>query len=252
MVFVSYSHRDKDWKDRFLTVSKPLRRYVGIDLWSDERIKPGEKWRDEINKAMDRAIVAVLLVSINFLDSDFIAEVELPFILHAASKRNVALLWVRLTPCLFRITPLRNIQAAAGMNKPLNTMADFEWQAAFCNVCDEIDAAIKQHETPTINAALKHRHVKRVEPNLLVLAKPAWRATEVLVQSSNGYWYTQARIPKGSRTASCYFGDSNTKSGAIFKLIALTRDEGRLATSSKHPSIPLHRTKSQEIILKRA
>ena len=201
---------------------------------------------------MDRAIVAVLLVSANFLDSDFIAEVELPYILEAARKRNLTILWLRLTNCLFRHTPLRSIQAVAGMNKPLNAMAEFEWQAAFCNVCEEIDLTIKKRETPNINPALKARQVKRVEPNLQVLATPAWRETEVVIQPSNGYWYTQARIPKGSTTTNCYFGDSNTKSGAIFKLIALTRGEGRLAPGSKHPSIPLHRTRSQEIAVKRA
>ena len=41
MVFISYSHRDTAWKDRFLTIFKPLKRYVGIEAWSDQRINPG-------------------------------------------------------------------------------------------------------------------------------------------------------------------------------------------------------------------
>lgn len=252
MVFVSYSHDDTEWKDRFLKVASPLTRYVGVKLWSDQQIRAGEKWRDEINKALDQAVVAVLLVSINSLASEFIATVELPYILLAANERKLKILWVRLTPCLFSQTPLRTIQAAAGMRKPLNAMNDFEWQAALCDVCDEIDAILRSQETPIINPALKNRLVQREEPKLEVLAKPAWRETEVLVQPSNGYWYTQARIPKGSKTTRCYFGDLNTKAGTTFKLVALTRGEGHLSGGSKHLSIPLHRTRSQEVTVKRA
>jgi hypothetical protein len=43
MVFVSYSHRDGEWLNRFRTVFKPLSRYAQIDLWSYERINPGTK-----------------------------------------------------------------------------------------------------------------------------------------------------------------------------------------------------------------
>ncbi len=56
MVFVSYSHRDEEWLRRFRTVSKPLSRNAEIDVWSDERIKSGENWRDEIAKAVDKAV----------------------------------------------------------------------------------------------------------------------------------------------------------------------------------------------------
>src|SRR5271156_5181948 len=99
MIFVSYSHLDKVWIDRFLSTAKPLEQYVGLDIWSDKRIKPGERWNEEIDRAMDRAFAAVLLVSINFLSSDFIANVELPYILAAAEKRKLQVLWVKLTPC---------------------------------------------------------------------------------------------------------------------------------------------------------
>jgi len=252
MVFVSYSHLDKDWLKRFRTVFKPLSRYAEIDLWSDERIKPGENWRDEINKAMDKAVVAVLLVSINFLDSDFVANEELPYILAAAEKRKLKILWIMLTPCLVKVTPLRHIQAAAGMPKPLNAMTNYEWMTAFCTVCGEIDAIIKKIETPVINPRLNGRPVKREELKLRVLAKPAMRETEVLVYSGDG-WHTQSRIAKGSMTADCWFGNMKlTKPGHSFKIIALTREDGRLNPGSKYLNIPRNRTKSAEATVKRA
>jgi TIR domain len=252
MIFISYSSLDKSWCDRFLTVSKPLSRYASIDLWSDRRIKPGDKWKGEINKAVDRAVVAVLLVSINFLESDFVANVELPYVLAAAQTRNLKILWVRLTPCYFEVTPLREIEAAAGMPKALNEMTDPEWMIAFCTVCGEIDSLIKARETPIINRALDGQSFGREARKLQVLAQPAWRETDVLVYSGDGSWYAQSRISKGSTTSDCCFGDQKrTKPGDTFRIVALTRADHPLSKGSKHPNIPLHRTISHEVTVKR-
>lgn len=245
MIFVSYSHRDKEWLRRFKMILKPLSRYAEVNVWSDQQIQSGAAWRDEIGKAMTNAFAAVLLVSANFLDSDFIAKEELPFILDAAQRQKIRLFWIRLTPCYIQATPLKSLQAAAGMPKPLNQMAEFEWMEAFCNVCGDLDEIVKRFETPVINSGLNHSTLARVQKDLKVLAKPAYRETEVLIYSGDG-WHTQSRVAKGSMTASCWIGDlKNTKPGDSFKIVAITRDEGRLSPGSRHASIPAHRTKSK-------
>jgi hypothetical protein len=139
MIFVSYSRRDEKRLDRFQDVFKPLSTYAELDLWSDRRIKPGDDWKSEINRAMNAAYAAVLLVSVNFLASDFIANEELPYLLDAAKKRDLRILWVLLTPYYIEVTPLRHIQAAGGESAPLNKMTEYEWMAEFCGVCKEID-----------------------------------------------------------------------------------------------------------------
>jgi hypothetical protein len=146
----------------------------------------------------------------------------------------------------------REIQAAGGMREPLNKMTDYEWMEAFCKVCGQIDAIVKETETPVINRKLSGRSFQRVEPALQVLAEPAKRETEVLVYSGDG-WHTQIRIAKGSMTTKCWIGDEkHTKSGDSFKIIALTRDESPLNPGSKYPNLPSFRTKSSEVTVKRA
>ena len=76
-VFISYSHKDREWLNR-LQVHVELLVCEGLEIWGDTRIMPGAQWNDEIQLALDATKVAVLLVSADFLTSDYIADTELP------------------------------------------------------------------------------------------------------------------------------------------------------------------------------
>ncbi len=86
-VFVSYSHKDERWLERLQTHLAPLTQDYDLDLWDDTRLRPGSKWQEEIRNAVDKANAAVLIISADFLASEFVRTNELPPLLKAAEVK---------------------------------------------------------------------------------------------------------------------------------------------------------------------
>ena len=122
-VFVSYAHEDRKWADELVTFLAPWIRDKRVDLWDDSQIQLGDNWQTEIQKAMEEAKVAVLLVTKDFLASDFITKHELPVLLERARKKQVRLAWVAVGHSGVEATELWQFQAVNDPGRPLETLA---------------------------------------------------------------------------------------------------------------------------------
>ena len=145
-IFISYSHNDSDWLKRLQVYLKPLERKGLVDRWDDTRIKAGMKWRQEIQKALDSAQIAILLVSANFLASNFIDEVELPQLLEAAESEGALILSVILNPCqvIFSLSDLKQFQTVNPPSKPLSGMDDHGQDEVFNKLVERIVEVVKE------------------------------------------------------------------------------------------------------------
>ena len=144
-VFISYSHQDKQWLDKLQTTLKPLTRKGQLSVWADTEIRAGSKWEVEIREALASAKVAVLLVSQDFLASDFIADDELPPLLGAAEEKGLTILWVPVTDSLYKDTEIGKYQAASDPSKPLDSLSQAEVHRVLVNICEQIKEAANRY-----------------------------------------------------------------------------------------------------------
>ncbi len=143
-IFISYSHDDTEWLERLQSFLAPaIDAGVIPPPWTDTQIQPGEKWREKIEEALKSAKVAVLLVSQNFLASDFIKKEELPPLLKDAEKEGVKIIWVYLNYCGYKYTALKDLQAAHKISQPLSSLTKPEQDRTLTEICDEIVAAMQ-------------------------------------------------------------------------------------------------------------
>lgn len=148
-VFISYSHRDQKFLRELVTHLKPLERAGRLSVWTDKQLDAGEKWLGEIREALARTRVAVLLVSKDFLASDFIQEEELNPLLQEAVRGGVEICWVLVRACNYKATPLSAYQAVLPPDKPLATMKA-ERDSAWVRICEEVTrAANKDAPSPS-------------------------------------------------------------------------------------------------------
>jgi formylglycine-generating enzyme required for sulfatase activity len=143
-VYFSYSHDDAKWLNKIETILAPLVR-GGLKVRSDKQIKPGALWRDEIEAAIADAKVATLLVSSNFLMSDFIIKKELPLLLNAAAKEGLKIVWIPIENCSWEITDIAYYQALCSPARPLVTLEPDELNEALVAIYKAIAAAIENN-----------------------------------------------------------------------------------------------------------
>jgi len=140
MVFLSYSHRDGDFLNRLLVHLRPLQKKGLIDTWSDRRITGGQEWKTEIEKALQNAAYALLLVSADFLASDFIVDNELPPLLSNAKEKGTIILPIILKPCRFsREDSLSRYQALNAPDDPLSGMEEHEREMVYDSAAAQIE-----------------------------------------------------------------------------------------------------------------
>jgi hypothetical protein len=138
-IFLSYSHTDARWLSRLQIHLRVIERRGIVDLWSDTRIHAGAKWREELRDAIKTSSAAVLLLSADFLASEFIMTNELPPLLAAGERRGVLIIPIMISACRFQsIKELAQFQCINDPSKPLNLMPKGRQEQVFDNVAERI------------------------------------------------------------------------------------------------------------------
>lgn len=103
-IFISYAHEDEE-------LQQMLRKHLdilGLDVWVDREIRPGTEWNDDIQRELEAADVILLLMSVDFLSSDFVRKVEIP---RALERHELGV--SRVVPILLRTVAWDHLPLAA-------------------------------------------------------------------------------------------------------------------------------------------
>ena len=76
-VFISYSHRDEDYKDDLVVHLASLKRQGKILAWQNRDIEAGAEWDAEIKQQLESAEIILLLITPRFLASDYCYDLEM-------------------------------------------------------------------------------------------------------------------------------------------------------------------------------
>ena len=150
-IFISYSHNDLQWLKRIQVHLKTLEQKFEIDVWDDTKIKPGSHLKKEIDSALNRAKVAILLVSADFLASDFIKKYELPSLLEKSEQEGTVIIPVILSHSRFINRKLSDFQAVNSPETPILGMSQNDQEKTFDRVAEMIEGVFETKKTTIDN-----------------------------------------------------------------------------------------------------
>ncbi len=169
-VFFSYSHTDAQHRDRLEKALAMLKRQGLIETWHDRRIVPGEHVDRAISAELEAADLILLLVSPDFLASDYCYAVEM----QQAMKRNEAgdahVVPIIIRPCDWKSAPFGRLNALPTDAKPVTKWTDAD--DAFLDITEGIKRVIQARGAvrtmPDVPAATEIRTQRPRSSNLRV------------------------------------------------------------------------------------
>src|SRR5713101_5075503 len=136
-IFFCYAHEDEALLNKLKTHLRPLQRQGLIDVWYDRDIRAGTDWEQQIKAQLNTAQIILLLVSPDFMDSDYCYGIEMKRAL-ARHERGEA----RVIPVILRHVywqgVLGKLQALPEDGKPIMDSGWPNQDEVFFNVAESI------------------------------------------------------------------------------------------------------------------
>jgi tetratricopeptide (TPR) repeat protein len=149
-LFYSYSHKDEELRDQLENHLSMLKREGVISAWHDRRISAGQEWDGEIDEHLTSAAIILLLVSSDFLASNYCYDNEVKRAMERHEAHEARVIPVILRPCDWHSAPFGKVQALPKDAKPVTRWADRD--EAFLDIARGIRFAAEEM-TSTPHAA---------------------------------------------------------------------------------------------------
>jgi hypothetical protein len=149
-VFYSYSHQDEALRDELEKQLSILKRRNIIRTWHDRKIGAGMEWADQISKHLNSADLILLLISADFLASDYCYDIELTRAMQRHDAGEAKVVPIILRDVDWRDAPFGKLQALPTNARPVTSWSNRD--EAFADIARGIRATIEQAAAnPSLN-----------------------------------------------------------------------------------------------------
>lgn len=141
-VFFSYAHRDEDLLEKLVRHLALLKREITITAWHDREIVAGNQWAEEIRDHLQSADLILLLVSADFIASDYCYAIELKQAMKRHYNREATVIPIILRSVDWQNAPFGQLQALPKDAKPITSWTNED--EAFLSVVQGIRRAVEE------------------------------------------------------------------------------------------------------------
>lgn len=157
-VFISYSHKDEDFRNDLEDHLSTLRRKGVISVWHDRKILAGDDWKGKIDKNMEKADIVLFLISPSFLASDYCYDIEVKKAIENKESGNCQIISIIIRPCDWHDCDFSKFQAVPKDGIPISTWKDKDeaWLDAINGIKRHVAEFRPAEQTPSV--VLKSNH----------------------------------------------------------------------------------------------
>ncbi|MCC5670462.1 toll/interleukin-1 receptor domain-containing protein [Nostoc sp. CHAB 5784] len=145
-VFFSYSHRDKELRDKLANHLSSLKREHVISTWHDRDINAGSEWAREIDGHLNSAQIILLLISADFIASEYCFDIEMKRAMERHEAGEACVIPIILRPADWAGTPFKKLKVLPEDGKPITTWDNLD--AAFLDVTQGIRKVVEKMKNP--------------------------------------------------------------------------------------------------------
>lgn len=195
-VFVSYAREDSVWLDlkyKFHLIPyliESLRRQ-NVAFWFDTDLKGGDEYKRQIESEIDKAHIALLIVSQSFLNSEFIETFEMPRITGRAQKGEMLVIPVLVEPCAWIEDPFLADRQMVPSARPLIEFIESpaQWARVRFQILEDLKTQVKR-----MRETIAHQRQVEAENETIAEQRAEQQSLEEQRKSEQKRYEEEARI----------------------------------------------------------